>query len=147
MPKKPPRTRSWGKKVMSDSDEAAVRSVIEGWIASVRRKDLDGVLRHHSPDVIMFDVPPSFRIDGIDAYRRTWETFFSWSADPVIFQVTDMKIVAGTEVAFAAMTMKCRGPGSDAQVEDLDFRLTVGLRKIGHQWTIVHEHHSVPAND
>jgi ketosteroid isomerase-like protein len=28
---------------------------------------------------------------------------------------------------------------------DLDFRLTVGLRKIDCQWTIVHEHHSVPS--
>jgi ketosteroid isomerase-like protein len=29
----------------------------------------------------------------------------------------------------------------------LDFRLTVGLRKIDGQWTITHEHHSVPAED
>jgi hypothetical protein len=29
----------------------------------------------------------------------------------------------------------------------LDFRLTVGLCKIGNQWIITHEHHSVPAED
>jgi hypothetical protein len=29
----------------------------------------------------------------------------------------------------------------------LDFRLTVGLRKIDRQWTITHERHSVPAVD
>ena len=28
---------------------------------------------------------------------------------------------------------------------ELDFRLTIGLRKIGNQWTITHEHHSIPA--
>jgi ketosteroid isomerase-like protein len=29
----------------------------------------------------------------------------------------------------------------------LDFRLTVGLRKIDGRWVITHEHHSVPAVD
>jgi ketosteroid isomerase-like protein len=28
---------------------------------------------------------------------------------------------------------------------DLDFRLTIGLRKINGQWIVSHEHHSVPA--
>ena len=30
---------------------------------------------------------------------------------------------------------------------DLDFRLTVGLRKIDGQWIVTHEHHSIPAED
>ena len=28
---------------------------------------------------------------------------------------------------------------------ELEFRLTMGLRKIGGQWTVMHEHHSIPA--
>jgi ketosteroid isomerase-like protein len=40
--------------------------------------------------------------------------------------------------------MHCRvKEGRDAS--DLDFRLTIGLRKIEGQWLITHEHHSVPA--
>jgi ketosteroid isomerase-like protein len=27
------------------------------------------------------------------------------------------------------------------------FRLTIGLRKVGDNWRIAHEHHSVPATD
>jgi ketosteroid isomerase-like protein len=27
----------------------------------------------------------------------------------------------------------------------MDFRLTSCLRKIGDRWTVMHEHHSVPA--
>jgi ketosteroid isomerase-like protein len=30
---------------------------------------------------------------------------------------------------------------------DLKFRLTMGLRKDGDKWLIVHEHHSVPAQE
>jgi ketosteroid isomerase-like protein len=28
---------------------------------------------------------------------------------------------------------------------ELDFRLTIDLRKIDNQWIVLHEHHSIPA--
>jgi SnoaL-like domain len=31
--------------------------------------------------------------------------------------------------------------------QELEFRLTIALKKIDGQWTIMHEHHSVPASD
>ncbi|WP_222110279.1 nuclear transport factor 2 family protein [Mesorhizobium amorphae] len=33
----------------------------------------------------------------------------------------------------------------NGQASDLDFRLTIGLRKIGGRWLFMHEHHSIPA--
>jgi ketosteroid isomerase-like protein len=128
-------------------EEAAVRTVIEDWAAAVRRRDITGILRHHSVDIVMFDVPPPFESRGTDAYRKTWDLFFSWSSDPIPFDIVDMSVTAGSDVAFAFAAMRCATPGADGKHEGLDFRLTVGLRKIGGQWTIIHEHHSVPAVD
>ena len=70
-------------KSHSSPEEAAVRDVVESWISAVRRRDYDGILRHHSSDIVLFDVPPPFQSRGIEAYRTSWEPFFSWSADPV----------------------------------------------------------------
>jgi uncharacterized protein (TIGR02246 family) len=128
-------------------DNAAIRNVIESWTAAVRRKDIAGILKNHASGIVMFDVPPPFRINGIEAYRKTWDQFLSWSSDPVVFDVTEMSITAGTDVAFAVATMRCSGPGGDGEHQGLDFRLTIGLRKIDGQWTVTHEHHSVPAVD
>jgi uncharacterized protein (TIGR02246 family) len=128
-------------------DEAAVRAVIESWTAAVRRRDFDGILENHSADILMFDVPPPFQSRGIDAYRKTWDLFLSWSDDPVVFDIVDMAITASADVAFAVAVMRCTGPGPDGVREPLDFRLTIGLRKIDGRWTITHEHHSVPALD
>jgi uncharacterized protein (TIGR02246 family) len=128
-------------------DEAAVRGVIESWTSAVRRRDIEGILKNHSPDIVMFDVPPPFQSRGIDAYRKTWDLFFSCVGDTVRFDVIDMDITAGSDVAFVVAAMACTEPGSDGKPKPLDFRLTVGLRKIGGQWTIMHEHHSVPAVD
>jgi ketosteroid isomerase-like protein len=41
--------------------------------------------------------------------------------------------------------MNCAELGKNGERSKLDFRLTIGLRKIEGKWTIVHEHHSVPA--
>jgi uncharacterized protein (TIGR02246 family) len=131
----------------SSENEAAVREVIESWTAAVRRRDIEGILENHSSDIVMFDVPPPFQSRGIDAYRKTWDLFFSWSSEPVPFDVREMSVTAGSDVAFIVATMRCAGPGADGKSEALDFRLTVGLRKIEGRWTITHEHHSVPAVD
>lgn len=128
-------------------DTAAVRTVVESWLAAVRRRDIAGILQNHSPDIVMFDVPPPFQSRGIEAYRKTWDLFFSWSSDPVAFDVTETSITAGADVAFAVAAMRCAGPGANGEPESRDFRLTVGLRKIDGRWTITHEHHSVPAVD
>jgi len=128
-------------------NESAVRKVIESWLAAVRTKDYDGILRNHSSDIVMFDVPLPFQLKGIEAYKKSWDLFFSWSNEPVPFDVTEMNITASTDVAFAVATMRCAEPGINGQPKGLDFRLTIGLRKIDGQWTITHEHHSVPSVD
>lgn len=128
-------------------DAADVREVVEAWAAAVRREDYEAILRNHSPDIVMFDVPPPFQSKGIEAYRKTWDTFFSWSSEPVPYAFTEMNITAGSDVAFVVATMRCAEPGPNGEQVGLNFRLTMGLRKIDGRWTITHEHHSVPAED
>jgi uncharacterized protein (TIGR02246 family) len=128
-------------------DEAAIRNVVESWTAAVRRRDFDGILKNHSSDIVMFDVPPPLQSKGIDAYKKTWDLFFSWSSDPIPFDTTEMSITAGRDVAFVIATMRCAEPGPNGEQKSLNFRLTVGLRKIDGRWIITHEHHSVPAVD
>lgn len=57
-----------------------------------------------------------------------------------------LEVVAGDDVAFAFAHMQCIDPTEKEQRKPLDFRLTVGLRRVEGRWIIIHEHHSVPAN-
>jgi uncharacterized protein (TIGR02246 family) len=126
-------------------DEVAIRSLVENWASAVRRKDLSGILRNHAPDMLMFDVPPPLQSKGIEAYKKTWNLFFSWAHDPVVFNISEMDITAGDDVAFVTAVMHCAGTEVNGEDIELDFRLTIGLRKIDNQWTVMHEHHSIPA--
>ena len=128
------------------ADEAAIRELVEAWARAVRAKDFAGILADHSPEIVMFDVPPPLVSRGIEAYRRTWDAFFSWTDDPVVFEIKEMSITAGGDVAFVAALMRCAGTETNGARTKLEFRLTIGLCKIGGRWTVMHEHHSIPAN-
>lgn len=129
------------------TDETAIRELVENWARAVRVKNLNGILANHSPDILMFDVPPPVQSKGIEAYKNTWDPFFSWSRDFGVFDITEMNITAGNDVAFVAALMRCAGAEANGNKIELEFRLTIGLRKIGGQWIVMHEHHSIPASD
>jgi ketosteroid isomerase-like protein len=132
-------------RASATSDESAIRKLVEQWARAVRRRDIDGILRHHARNILMFDVPPPLRSKGIAAYRKTWDLFFSWARDPTVFDIVELDVTAGSVVGFATALMRCAGTETNGVDVELDFRLTIGLRKIDGQWTVTHEHHSIPA--
>ena len=115
---------------MSQTNESAVRDLLERWAAAVRAKNMSEVLANHSPDIRMFDVPPPFESRGLAAYEDTWKLFYSSQPDTVAFDIKWLEIVAGDDVAFAFAHMQCIEPTEKVQRTPLDFRLTVGLRKV-----------------
>lgn len=129
----------------SSADEAVIRRMIEDWASAVRARDIHGILANHSADVLMFDVPPPFESRGIKAYETTWGLFYSAQPEPIAFDILRMDVVVGADVAFVAALMQCAERGTNGERVPLDFRLTVGLRKVSNRWLILHEHHSIPA--
>ena len=127
------------------TNETQIKTLIEDWVKAVNRKDIDAILAHHSSGLVMYDVPFPFQSVGIDAYRKTWDYFFNWNKDLGFFETKDLHITADENVAFCFSAMICKGYDENGKVYDLDFRLTVGLRKINNQWIIIHEHHSIPS--
>jgi ketosteroid isomerase-like protein len=125
-------------------NEALIRQLLEDWANAVRKRDIEGILAHHSHDIVMYDVPVPFHSIGIEAYRNTWEYFCKYTK-PGVFDIQKLHIVAGEEVAFCYAIMKCEDKSNSEEYTELSFRLTVGLKKINSEWTIVHEHHSIPS--
>jgi uncharacterized protein (TIGR02246 family) len=129
-------------------DEAEIRALIERWTTAVHAGDMEGVLADHADDIVMFDVPPPDNgVRGINAYRETWPSFFTWQEQGASFEIVSLNVTAGDSVAFAHALLRC---GTDRELEqnpDRRLRLTVGLRKEDGRWVVAHEHHSFPAED
>jgi ketosteroid isomerase-like protein len=124
------------------SDETQVRTLIEEWARAISSGDRGGILAHHSSDMLMFDFPPPV-VRGLDAYDRTWDFFYAKPKGPISFVPSDLEVNAGGDVAFASCLIHCEGTSAGP----VDLRLTVGLRKIDGDWTVLHEHHSVPTQE
>ena len=95
----------------------------------------------------MYDVPPpEDGVRGLAAYRETWPGFFRWQ-DGATFDLLSLDVVAGADVAFAYGLLRCGTPEELDAIPERRLRLTVGLRKVDGQWTVLHEHHSFTARD
>jgi uncharacterized protein (TIGR02246 family) len=129
----------------ASKDETEILALIERWALAVRNEDRAAIREDHDSEMLMFDVPPPFLSRGLDAYMATWALFFSSVEKPVKFDFHDIEITAGEDVAFATAVGSCVNIDSKDNREPLEFRLTMGLRKIDGRWRIMHEHHSLPA--
>jgi uncharacterized protein (TIGR02246 family) len=124
-------------------DEARIRACIDAVAQAIRVKDVNALMTHYTPDTIIFDLMPLQTL-GIDAYRGNFEAWFGSVEGPIEFEIHDLRIATRDDVAFGHYTsgIRCRRK-TGAQTE-YRVRVSVGLRKVGGDWLIVHEHVSLP---
>lgn len=127
------------------ADRTRIEELVHAWARAVRATDIDGILAHHSRDILLFDVVPPLQSKGIEAYRRSWEVFFPWFKDRGAFEVHDLEVTAGSDVGYCHGLIRCAGTEPGGRHVDLEVRLTICLRKVDGQWTVTHEHHSEPS--
>jgi uncharacterized protein (TIGR02246 family) len=120
-----------------------IRRLVESWARAVHEGDLSTVLADHTDDIVMFDVPPpEDGVRGLDAYRATWPPFFEWQRGGAHFELVEMDVTAGDDVAFVWALLRCGTEDELATDPARRLRLTIGLRREGGRWMVAHEHHS-----
>src|SRR5215469_4873063 len=128
------------------NDETAIKRVIEGGVNAVRNKDIGGVMSLYAPEVVSFDIVPPLRYVGADAFRNVWEEVFSSFQGPIGYELHDLSITVGDDVAFAYSLNRISGTLNTGQKTDLWLRSTVCFRKSNGKWLIVHHQNSVPVD-
>src|SRR6516164_2697961 len=82
------------------NDEAEIKRVIEGYVEAFRARDLDGVMSIYAPQIVTFDVVPPLQYVGAEAMRKRWEAVFSEFSGPVGYEIADLSITVGQDLAF-----------------------------------------------
>jgi uncharacterized protein (TIGR02246 family) len=125
-----------------------IRELIERWATAVHAGDLETVLADHAGDIVMFDVPPPYEgVRGIDGYRATWPPFFEWQRRGASFEIEELHVTEGEDVAYAYGLLRCGTQQELTENPRNRLRLTLGLRKQDGRWVVAHEHHSFPLTD
>lgn len=125
------------------SAEKEIRNLIVNWVDAIRERDIDAILKNHTDDIVMFDVPPPERgARGMTAYRETWPPFLDWIASGAVFEIDELDVTASGDAGFAWALLRCGKPEYLEENPERRLRLTLGLRREAQTWKVSHEHHS-----
>jgi PhnB protein len=131
-------------KENKSQDEKRLRALIEEWLDSVRKKDVDRAVSHYATNVVLFDLAPPLKSIGPQAYRKDLEEWFSTFKGPIGYDLHDLQITVGGDVALAHSINHMTGARTNGEQSDVWVRVTVGFQKIDGDWQVIHEHVSVP---
>ena len=95
--------------------DAEVRAVLEEWAAATRLSRTDEILKHHSTNLVIFDVLPPMKYESADSYRRSREEWEPDARGEAVFNLENLTITAGNDVAFAHSFIRCGGTFSDGR--------------------------------
>jgi uncharacterized protein (TIGR02246 family) len=127
-------------------DEVQIRQLIDSWVKAVRAKDIDGLMSFYTPDSLSFDIMPPLQHQGTDAYRKLWEGCFPYFPGGIGYEMRDLSITIGDDVAFSHSLNRMSGTTTQGEEIDSWMRATVCYRKIDGKWMVAHEHVSVPVD-
>jgi ketosteroid isomerase-like protein len=128
-------------KKITSQDEAQIRGTIDARALAIRSKNVQGVLPNFTKDSVGFFFEPPLQQSPLKEDLVGW--FATWS-DRIGYEIGDLKITTGNDVAFCHGLSRMTGTRTDGTNTDLWFRETLCLRKIDGQWLIAHIHESVP---
>ena len=99
----------------------------------------------YAPDVVSFDVEPPLQHVGAEAKRKNWERAFAVYERPLGYEIRDLVVTVGKDIAFAHSLNRLSGTlKSGATTTGFWVRATTCFRKVNGRWFIAHDHVSVP---
>jgi len=128
------------------NDEAEIKRVIERGIEAIREKDLDMVMTMYAPELVSFDIVPPLQYVGADAYRKHWGEAFASFPGPLDYEIVNLSITVGDDVAFAHSFNRLSATMNNGQKVGNWLRWTACFQKINGKWLIAHMQASVPVD-
>jgi len=128
------------------NDEIEIKRVIEAGVEAIGAKDIDGVMSMYAPELVSFDIVPPLQYVGAETYRKQWGEVFSSFQGPITYEMVDLSITVGDDVAFAHSFNRLSGTMTTGQRVGNWLRWTACFQKINGKWLIVHMQASVPVD-
>jgi ketosteroid isomerase-like protein len=129
------------------ADEAEIRQLIEKLAGAICAMDLAALKSCFTPDMVSFDVGgPPLQTVGAAAKVKTWEMDFAVFRPPLGYEIRDLAITVGVDVAFGHSFNRLSGTLGGEHRLGPWVRYTAGFRKVDGSWLIAHDQVSVPAD-
>ncbi len=124
---------------------AEIEKLLETRIAALMRRDGAAANAVLDPRIVAFEVAGPLQLPAAQAtdagITQVW--LDSFDSGPEV-TIEDLSIHADGEVAFCHSLNRLQGRRMDGQEIDVTMRSTLGLKKLGGEWKIIHAHTSLP---
>jgi PhnB protein len=125
--------------------EAQIRALIDNRVEGFRAKDAAAIVADYAPHNVMYVLaPPLQSVSGASPGKKGIEDWLATFKGTMDYEVRDLSITAGEDVAFAYSLHHLMAKQLDGKKVDMWFRSTLCFEKYGGEWKIAHEHESVP---
>ena len=124
--------------------EQQIRDLVNQYVSAVRAKDIARVASLYSDDVVAFDAILALQFIGKAAYIEHWQTCMSFAKGDMHYEVHQLKVEAGSELAFSHSINLCGCTNEQGKMETSWMRSTQCWQNSINGWKIVHEHFSAP---
>jgi len=91
------------------NDEAEIQRLLDNGIRALHDRNIEGVMSMYAQEVVTFDIVPPLRHIGADALRKLWEEVFSVYQGPIYYEIHDLNITVGDDVAFIHSLNRTQG--------------------------------------
>lgn len=127
------------------ADEAAIRELIGDRTTAMRTGDAETICRSYTPDAVVFSLAPPL-VQPPDGNRdlAQMQAWFKEKGGSVFSEVRQLRVEVDGDLALCTSLESMGAPPDSPQPFTLWYRSTLGLRRIGGEWRIVHEHTSTP---
>ena len=127
------------------SEDTSVRERLVTLAQAIREKDIDALMAHYAPDVVVYDVMPPMDVQGAVAYLENFERWFDSMQGPIDYEMNDLRVAMSDSHAFCHFLGHIRGTRTDGEKANYWVRVTTCFQKANGQWLVGHEHVSMPA--
>jgi uncharacterized protein (TIGR02246 family) len=126
--------------------EAEIRKLIEDWSKALESKDLDGITAHYTPETLLFDAIPPYKMVGVEAIRQAWQHCLPHFPESFRSEHRNVVIHVDGDLAFVHGLHRFVPEDPNHPCGMTWMRFTSCYRRLDGQWKAVHEHFSIPFN-
>src|SRR5262245_23206855 len=111
-------------------DEADIRRQLDKLVRAIRAMDLESAMSIYASDIVSFDIVAPLRHVGWQAKRKQWLEAFAVYRDPLGYEIHDLQVTVGGDVAFAHSLNRLRGTLRNGSRNECWIRSTACLERI-----------------
>lgn len=135
------------KSKIRSNEEQEVRLFLTGLERAIQSGNIEEMAAHYAKDIVAFDMMPPLQYLGSENFKKIQqECLTKVFKFPIEFRFSDLQVTAANNIGFCHCLVHFNGTTKQGVKMDNWCRSTICVEKIDGQWTVAHEHNSVPVD-